>query len=102
VATERAPVLVPGFGLIASRVALEYGGAEEYSRALQRALARGGERGATIIAYLDRGDLAIHLPREDGPCWNAVPLVHLDPGTVPTDAEWALANGVLEKLERYR
>jgi hypothetical protein len=102
VAPERNPVLVPDSGLIASRIKLEYAGQQEFAQTLERALARGGERGATIIAYLDRGDIAIHLPREDGPCWNAVPLVHLDSRAPATDAEWAVANGILEKLERYR
>jgi hypothetical protein len=102
VASDRNPVLVPDSGLIASRIGLEYGGPQEFSQTLERALARGGERGATIIALLDRGDISIHLPREDGPCWNAVPLVHLDPRASATNAEWTIANGILEKLERYR
>lgn len=98
---ERATILPPRSGLIASRITLEYGGSEEFARTLERALARAGTRGATIIAYLDRGDLAIHLPH-DGPCWNAVPLVHLRPDQGAQAEEWALANAVLEKLERYR
>jgi hypothetical protein len=96
------PVLPPSSGLIASRVTLEFGSRQEFARTLDHALARGGERGSTIVAYLDRGDIAIHIPREDGPAWNQVPLVHLHRGDTPTAAEWAVANAVLEKLERYR
>ena len=102
VAAESNPMLPPASGLIASRIKLEYGGHLEFGKTLERALARGGDGGATIIAYLDRGDIAIHLPGEDGPCWNAVPLVHLHPGQPPTAADWATANAILEKLERYR
>ena len=94
--------LPPETGLIASRVRLEYGSADGFASTVEGALARGGERGATIIAYLDRGDLAIHIPREDGPSWNTVPLVHLHRGGEPSVAEWATANAILEKLERYR
>ena len=97
-----APILPPTSGLIASRVTLEFSSRHEFASTLERALARGGERGATIVAYLDRGDLAIHIPREDGPAWNQVPLVHLHPGDEPTAADWAVANAILEKLERYR
>jgi hypothetical protein len=97
-----SPLLPPRAGLIASRIALEYGGTEQFTQTLERALARAGSRGATIVAYLDRGDLAIRLPPEDGPCWNAVPLMHLHPGLPPAASEWATANAVLEKLERYR
>ena len=92
----------PGSGVIAMRIGLEFGPPEEFSRNLEHALARGGDRGATLVAYLDRGDMTIHIPREDGPCWNAVPLIHLHRGDQPTDAEWATANAILEKLERYR
>ena len=53
-------------------------------------------------ALLDRGDLSIHIPRRDGPAWNVVPLLHLHPGERPSDADWASANAVLERLERYR
>jgi hypothetical protein len=94
--------LPPTAGLIAMRINAEYGSADEFSRTLERALARGGERGATIVAQLDRGELAIHIPREDGPSWNAVPLVHLHRGGTPRVGSWAAANAVLEKLERYR
>ena len=55
-----------------------------------------------MVAYLDRGDLALRIPREDGPTWNAVPLVHLDRARAPSAEEWGTANAVLEKLERYR
>ena len=95
-------VLPPSSGLIAMRITAEFGSADEFSRTLERALARGGERGATIVAELDRGDLAIHIPREDGPSWNTVPLVHLHRGDAPGSGSWAAANAVLEKLERYR
>ena len=95
-------VLPPTAGLIAMRIGLEFGSAEEFTSLLERALARGGERGATVVALLDRGDLAIHIPREDGPSWNTVPLVHLHRGGQPSAAEWASANAILEKLERYR
>jgi hypothetical protein len=101
-ADERAAVLPPASGLIGARIALEYGSHEEFAQTVERALARGGERGATIVAYLDRGDLAIRIPREDGPTWNAVPLVHVDRSRTPSGEEWATANAVLEKLERYR
>jgi hypothetical protein len=95
-------MLPPSAGLTASRITLEFGSAADFAQALARALARGGDRGATIVAYLDRGDMAIHIPREDGPSWNAVPLVHLHRGETPGAADWALANTILEKLERYR
>jgi len=101
-ADERAAVLTPASGLIGARIALEYGSHDEFAQTVERALARGGERGATIVAYLDRGDLAIRIPREDGPTWNAVPLVHVDRSRTPSGEEWATANAVLEKLERYR
>jgi hypothetical protein len=95
-------LLPPSAGLIAMRVGLEFGSAAEFASLLERALARGGERGATVVALLDRGDLAIHIPREDGPSWNTVPLVHMHRGGQPSPADWAAANAVLEKLERYR
>ena len=95
-------VLPPSAGLIAMRIGLEFGSAEEFASTLDRALARGGDRGATVVAMLDRGDLASHLPREDGPSWNTVPLVHLHRGDRPSGADWAAANAILEKLERYR
>ena len=95
-------VMPPTAGLIAMRIGLEFGSAEDFGRLLERALARGGDRGATVVALLDRGDLAIHIPREDGPSWNTVPLVHMHRGGAPSVAEWATANAILEKLERYR
>jgi hypothetical protein len=84
------------------RIGVEYGGADGFADSFTRALARGGEQGATLIAALDRGDLSIHLPRVDGPCWNAVPLFHLHRGEVPTNEDWATTSEILEKLERYR
>ena len=101
-ADERVAVLPPVSGLIAARITLEYGSHEDFAQTVERALARGGDRGATMVAYLDRGDLAIRIPREDGPTWNGVPLVHLDRGRAPSSEEWGTANAVLEKLERYR
>ncbi len=94
--------LPPTSGLIAMRIGLEFGGPEEFASTLEHALARGGDRGATIVALLDRGDLAIHIPREDGPSWNCVPLVHLHRGRPASPAQWEIANVILEKLERYR
>lgn len=95
-------VLPPTSGLIATRINLEFGSADGFARTLDRALARGGERGTTIVALLDRGELAIHIPREDGPSWNSVPLVHLHRGSDVPDDDWATANVILERLERYR
>lgn len=94
--------LPPSSGLMAMRIGQEFGPPEEFARSMERALARGGERGATIVALLDRGDLSIHIPREDGPSWNTVPLVHLRRGHPPSAEEWAVANAIIEKLERYR
>jgi hypothetical protein len=99
---EPSGVLPPTSGLIAMRIGLEFGSPSEFASTLERALARGGERGATVVALLDLGDLSIHIPREDGPSWNAVPLVHLHRGAAPGPDEWAGANVILEKLERYR
>jgi hypothetical protein len=98
----RPSVIPPALGLIAMRIGLEFGPPEEFGRRVDRALARGGERGATVVAQLDTGELAIRIPREDGPSWNTVPLLHLYRGRQPTVDEWATANAVLEKLERYR
>ena len=92
----------PTSGLIAMRITAEYGSADEFTQTLERALARGGDRGASVVAVLDRGDLAIHIPREDGPSWNSVPLVHAYRGRPLDRGAWAAANAVLEKLERYR
>ena len=95
-------VLPPTAGIIAMRIGLEFGSPNEFASLLDHALVRGGDGGATVVALLDRGDLGIHIPREDGPCWNSVPLVHLHHGDQPSGAEWATANAILEKLERYR
>jgi hypothetical protein len=92
----------PTTGLAAMRIGVEFGGSDGFADSFDRALARGGEQGATLIAALDRGDLGIHLPRIDGPCWNSVPLFHLHRGETPGDADWATTSGILEKLERYR
>ncbi len=92
----------PDAGLAGMRIGLEYGSGQDFAEGLQRALARGGEQGATLVAALDRGDLSVHLPRVDGPCWNSVPLFHLHRGEEPTDEDWATTSGILEKLERYR
>ena len=92
----------PATGLAAMRIGLEFGNADEFADSFTRALARGGELGATLVADLDRGDMSIHLPRVDGPCWNAVPLFHLHRGEVPSRDDWAATGQVLEKLERSR
>jgi hypothetical protein len=101
-ADPRGRVAPPRSGLIAMRIGVEFGPPAEFANAMERALARGGERGATIVAALDRGDLAIHIPREDGPSWNCVPLIHFHRGRQPRADDWAAANAILEKLERYR
>jgi hypothetical protein len=92
----------PDAGLAAMRIGLEFGGTEQFADMVARALARGGEQGATLVAALDRGDLGIHLPRIDGPSWNVVPLFHLHRGETPSAQDWATTSGILEKLERYR
>jgi len=97
-----ARVLPPESGLAAMRIGMEFGGPDEFADVIDRAIARGGERGATLVAKLDLGDINIHLPRVDGPCWNSVPLFHLRRGETPTDEDWVTTSGVLEKLERYR
>ena len=84
------------------RIGVEFGGPEDFADSLERALAKGGDGGATMVAVLDRGDLGIHLPRLDGPCWNSVPLFHLHRGEAPSAQDWATTSGILEKLERYR
>jgi hypothetical protein len=96
------PIAPAPTGLASMRIGLEFGSLEGFGEVLERALARGGERGATLVARLDLGDLAIHIPRVDGPCWNSVPLVHLHRGDQPTAADWGTTAGVLERLERYR
>jgi hypothetical protein len=92
----------PGTGIAAMRIGVEFGGPNDFADSFARALARGGEQGATLVAALDRGDLSIHLPRVDGPCWNSVPLFHLRRGESPTSQDWTTTSGILEKLERYR
>ena len=98
--TER--LLPPATGLAAMRIGVEFGGPADFADSLERALAKGGDGGATLVAVLDRGDLGIHLPRVDGPCWNSVPLFHLHRGEAPTAGDWAITSSILEKLERYR
>ena len=95
-------LLPPATGLAAMRIGVEFGGPEDFADSLERALAKGGDGGATLVAVLDRGDLGIHLPRLDGPCWNSVPLFHLHRGEAPTPEDWAMTSSILEKLERYR
>lgn len=92
----------PGSGLSAMRIGAEFGGPDDFADSFERALARGGELGATLVAALDLGDLSIHIPRVDGPCWNSVPLFHLHRGEEPSTEDWATTSAVLEKLERYR
>lgn len=98
--TER--LLPPATGLAAMRIGVEFGGPADFADSLERALAKGGDGGATLVAVLDRGDLGIHLPHVDGPCWNSVPLFHIRHGEAPTAEDWAITSGILEKLERYR
>ena len=100
--SEKAQIEVPSTGLAAMRIGVEFGGTADFVDSFERALARGGEQGATLVAVLDRGDLSIHLPRVDGPCWNSVPLFHLHRGEQPNPGDWATTTGILEKLERYR
>lgn len=95
-----APITPPPSGLAAMRIGVEFG--TGFGELVVHALARGGERGATLVAKLDLGDLGIHIPRVDGPCWNSVPLFHLHRGEQPTAQDWAVTSGVLERLERYR
>ncbi len=92
----------PAPGLAAMRIGVEFGSHDAFAEVIDRALARGGERGATLVALLDRGDLSVHLPKVDGPCWNSVPLFHLHRGDEPSAEDWAMTSGILEKLERYR
>jgi hypothetical protein len=93
---------VPTTGLAAMRISQEFGSIADFVDSLDRALARAGEQGVTLVAVLDRGDITMHMPRTDGPCWNSVPLFHLRPGERPTPEDWATTSGILEKLERYR
>jgi hypothetical protein len=92
----------PAAGLAAMRIGLEFGSTGEFADSFARALARGGELGATLVADLDSGDMSIHLPRVDGPCWNSVPLFHLHRGEQPGAEDWITTGAVLEKLERSR
>jgi len=95
-------IQLPESGLMAMRIGLEFGGAEAFVDSLERAVTDGGAGGASVVALLDRGDLGIHIPHRDGPAWNVVPILHLHPGEQPTEADWAQANAILERLERYR
>ena len=95
-------ISVPDAGLLAMRIGLEFGGTDAFVDSLVRAVIDGGSGGATVVAMLDRGDLSIHIRGRDGPAWNVVPLLHLHPGDRPSDADWASANAILERLERYR
>lgn len=97
-----ARIEAPATGLAAMRIGVEFGDAADFADSFDAALARSGSLGATLVAVLDRGDLGIHLPREDGPCWNSVPLFHIHRGERPTDQDWATTTAILEKLERYR
>jgi hypothetical protein len=98
----RRGIELPTTGFAAARIGLEFGSGADFADSLERALARGGEQGATLVAALDRGDLSVHLPRVDGPCWNSVPLFHLHRSEQPSAEDWATTSGILEKLERYR
>ena len=100
--SDQDKLRMPAAGLASMRIGLEFGGAADFADSFERAMARGGEQGATLVAVLDRGDLGIHLPRVDGPCWNSVPLFHLHRGEQPSAEDWATTSGILEKLERYR
>jgi hypothetical protein len=99
---RRTALEIPATGFASMRIGLEFGSTADFVDSLERALARGGEQGVTLVAALDRGDLAMHLPRVDGPCWNSVPLFHLRRGEQPSSADWATTSAILEKLERYR
>ena len=100
--SEGGQIEIPATGLAVTRICHEFGGTADFVDSLERALARGGEQGATLVAELDRGDMSIHLPRLDGPCWNSVPLFHLHRGEAPTPGDWSTTSAILEKLERYR
>jgi hypothetical protein len=99
---RRAGMEVPATGFAAMRIGLEFGSTADFADSFDRALVRAGEQGVTLVAALDRGDLAMHLPRVDGPCWNSVPLFHMRRGEQPSSADWATTSAILEKLERYR
>ena len=98
----RPTIEIPNTGFAAMRIGVEFGSTADFADSLERALARGGDQGATLVAALDRGDLAVHLPRIDGPCWNSVPLFHLHRGEQPSAEDWTVTGAVLEKLERSR
>jgi hypothetical protein len=100
--SDGAGIEIPSTGLAAMRIGAEFGDPADFVDSFEQALARGGEHGATLVALLDRGDMSIHLPGADGPCWNSVPLFHLHPGERPTAQDWATTSVILEKLERYR
>lgn len=95
-------IVPPSTGIAAMRIGVEFGGPDGFADSFASALDRSGGLGATMVVLLDRGDMGIHLPREDGPCWNSVPLFHLHSGQQPTDEDWASTTTILEKLERYR
>ena len=95
-------IQLPAGGLITMRIGLEFGGEDAFLDSLGRAVADGGMTGATLIAVLDQGDLGIHIPHRDGPAWNVVPLMHLRQGAAPAEDDWAQANAILERMERYR
>ena len=90
----------PVTGLAAMRIGVEFGGAEDFSASFEHALAKSGERGATLVVVLDRGDIGIHVPGLDGPSWNTVPLFHVAPGHRPATEDWTRTSEILEKLER--
>jgi hypothetical protein len=92
----------PTTGLAAMRIGLEFGNSDEFTSSFTRALARGGELGATLVAGLARGDMTIHPPRLDGPSWNSVPLFHLHRREQPSPVSLSVTGAVLEKLERSR
>ena len=96
------PIEPPATGFAGMRIGLEFGGVDNFSASFEHALAKSQARGATLVAVLDRGDLAIHVPGLDGPTWNTVPLFHLDQGRQPTGEDWRRTGEILEKLERYR
>lgn len=95
-------IQLPEAGLLTMRVALEFGSVAAFTDSLRRAVSEDATHGASVVAMIDRGDLAIHVPGRGGPAWNVVPLLHLHPGEQPTDDDWARANAILERLERYR
>lgn len=99
---DEAPIVPPTAGLIAMRIGQEFGPPEQFAQSIEAALARSADRGVTLVGLLDLGDLATHIPHVDGPSWNTVPLLHLHRGRQPSAEEWATANAIVERLERYR